>query len=101
MHVLAIALVVVHGLVMRGPTKPVCSMASPCDEPAGQVQLVFARAGSVVRVRTDASGHYRVKLRPGTYSLAGTSSSRLQRVMPASLTVRRPMRADFFIDTGI
>jgi len=95
MHVLATVLVVVHGLVMRGPTKPVCSMVTPCDEPAARVELVFARAGSVVRIRTDTTGHYTVKLRRGTYLL------RVERVMPATLTVRRAMRADFFIDTGI
>ena len=95
MHALALVLVVVHGLVMRGPTKPVCSMTEPCDEPAARVVLAFERAGSTVRVRTDAHGRYTVRLRPGTWTI------RLARVEPRALVVRRAMRADLFIDTGI
>jgi hypothetical protein len=94
-HAVAVALVVVHGLVLRGPTKPVCSMPEPCDEPAAKVQLVFSHGRSTVRVRTDRTGHYRVRLAPGRYTL------HVKRIQPGALEVHRAMRADFFIDTGI
>jgi hypothetical protein len=95
MHLLAVVLVLVQGLVLRGPTKPVCSMTAPCDEPAAGMTLVFARGDTVVRVRTDDHGRYRVKLRLGTWSIRGA------RVQPQVLVVRRAMRADLFVDTGI
>jgi hypothetical protein len=94
-HAFVVALVLLHGVVMRGPTKPVCEMTTPCDEPAAHVVLLFARNGTTVRVRTDASGHYTVRLRPGTWSI------RVPRVQPATVAVRLATRVDLFIDTGI
>jgi hypothetical protein len=98
MHALAVVLVIVHGLVVRGPTKPVCSMDVPCDEPAANVQLVFQRGTHTIRVRTDGAGHYTVKLPRGTYTLRVPP---IQHIQPAQLVVRRAMRADLYIDTGI
>jgi hypothetical protein len=95
MHLLALALVLVHGTVVRGPTKPVCEMATPCTEPAAGIVLVFARGGTAVRVRTDAHGRYAVRLRRGTYVV------RFPRIQPATVVVRRGLRADFVVDTGI
>jgi len=95
MHVVAVVLVLVHGLVVRGPTKPVCSMTEPCDEPAARIALLFERGHTIVRVRTDENGRYRVKLRPGTWAI------HVARIQPRALVVRHPMRADLFIDTGI
>ena len=57
--------------------------------------LVFARGGTAVRVRTDAHGRYAIRLRRGTYLV------RYPRIQPATLVVRRGMRADFAVDTGI
>ena len=92
------ALVLVHGVVMRGPTKPVCEMATPCSEPAAHVRLSFN--GKIVR--TDAAGRYSVRLRPGRYLVRITPPVKIGRgVQPAVLLVRRAMRADFAIDTGI
>jgi hypothetical protein len=95
MAVLLAALVLVHGAVVRGPTKPVCEMATPCTEPAAGIVLVFARGGVTTRVRTDARGRYAVRLRPGTYRV------RYPRIQPATLVVRAATRADFVVDTGI
>lgn len=80
---------------MRGPTKPVCEMATPCSEPAARVVLDFRGAGGDTLTRTDAQGRYTVRLRPGRYIV------RVQRIAPSALVVRRAMRADFNIDTGI
>lgn len=95
MPALLAALVLVHGSVVRGPTKPVCEMATPCTEPAAGIVLVFARGGTAVRVRTDAHGRYAVRLRRGTYVV------RFPRIQPATLVVRRAARVDLVVDTGI
>ena len=86
----------VQGIVLRGPTKPTCSMTEPCDEPARGLELSFVRSGHVVaRVRVDARGHYRVLLAPGRYVVRGAQ--------PSALVVRRGVvaRRDLFVDTGI
>ena len=95
MHALALALVLVHGVVMRGPTKPVCEMATPCSEPAAHVVLDFHGRGGDVLTRTDGHGRYSVRLRPGRYIV------RVARIQPSALVVRTAMRADFNLDTGI
>jgi hypothetical protein len=103
MHVLVVALVLVHGLVMRGPTKPVCEMTTPCSEPAAHVLLVFQRAGAAaIRIRTDANGRYSVRVRPGRYVVGLTQPVGIGRgIQPAAIVVRTSRRADFFVDTGI
>jgi hypothetical protein len=74
-------------------------MTTPCSEPAAHVALVFARRGAGwVRVRTDAAGRYRVRLRPGSYVVR---VARIQRIQPDVVVVRVPRRVDFMIDTGI
>jgi hypothetical protein len=101
-HLLALALVLVHGVVMRGPTKPVCEMATPCSEPAAHVALLFSSRTSDVVVRTDARGRYAIRLRPGTYTVrTGQKQSIGRGLEPTRIVVRGPMRADFNIDTGI
>ncbi len=94
-----------HGLVTRGPIMPVCSEAQPCDEPAANVQLVFVRNGVVVsRVRTNATGRYRLALPPGRYGvrLPGKPSiGRIVKPQTARVFRGRNTRVDFSIDTGI
>jgi hypothetical protein len=93
-----------RGVVMRGPTKPVCSETEPCEAPAAGVVLRFARSGDVVaRAKTNAAGAYRVLLRPGSYAV-----TTLQRGVGAGLTPRvvrvpagRVARVDFHLDSGI
>jgi len=95
-HALIVTLVLLHGIVMRGPTQPVCQIATPCSEPAAGVLLTFVRSGAApVRVRTDARGRYSVHLRRGTYVV------RVAKTQPRTLVVRRSATADFAIDTGI
>jgi hypothetical protein len=90
---------------MRGPTKPVCRVDEPCQEPAKGLTLQFKRAGHVVaRVKTSQRGTYSVKLRPGSYAV--TPLPRPQ--IGAGLTPRvvrvprgRVARRDFHLDTGL
>ena len=93
-----------YGTVVRGPITPVCRVDEPCDGPA-HVTLVFSRLGkAVARVHTREDGSYRIRLRPGRYSVRTTSTSIFERrTNPSTSTVPRVgyRRADFNIDTGI
>jgi hypothetical protein len=103
-HVLALALVSLHGLVMQGPTQPVCQDGIPCSKPAANVQLVFhGLNGSTVIARTDARGRYALKLRRGTYTVDTLPGRRIgSGLQPRRITVRRTtQRVDFDLDTGI
>jgi len=93
-----------HGVVMRGPTTPVCRIGMPCNEPAVGAVLVFARAGhATVRVRVGAGGRYSVRLAPGTYTVGEKPASKIGGLRPRLVGVVRGVsrRVDFFIDTGI
>ena len=94
----------IHGVVMRGPTKPVCSMTEPCTEPARGATLAFVRGGRIVaRAHVDARGRYRVSLAPGRYGVRLVPAARIGGIAPAAVTVVRgaDRRRDFSIDTGI
>jgi hypothetical protein len=87
--------------VTIGPLQPVCSVSKPCDGPAADVTLRFARNGVVVKsVRTDANGDYRVLLRYGAYTV---TASKGMSIRPSHVWAHRGLVAklDFAIDTGI
>jgi hypothetical protein len=68
------------------------------------VRLTFVRDGRAVRsVVTSSTGRYRVQLPPGSYSVRIAKVSRIERLKPTSVTVRRGVmtRRNFDIDTGI
>ena len=94
-----------RGVVMRGPTKPVCLVNESCDAPAANVDLQFRRGGVLVaRVKTGVDGGYRVRLRPGVYTVrAGDVQPIGRRLAPAEVRVPhgRVAHVDFHIDTGI
>jgi hypothetical protein len=95
-----------YGLVMRGPTKPVCSSQESCSEPAAHLRVRFVRSGRVSSTAvTDARGRYRVRLAPGLYKVkvVGIPASGIGgRITPASVRVRAAWRhQDFDVDTGI
>ena len=95
-----------YGVVMRGPTKPVCSIGEPCSEPATHTKLRFLRGTAVVSsVVTDARGRYRVRLPRGVYvvRVAGVPAGGMGgRITPATVRVRAAWRRqNFDIETGI
>lgn len=98
-----IALVLLHGVVMRGPTQPVCQVGRPCSAPAVGVELVFARAGHVAaRVKTVKGGAYSVRLAPGSYTVRLQPPPSIGTgLRPTTVRLRGAARVDFFIDTGI
>jgi hypothetical protein len=93
-----------RGVVMQGPTAPVCRADDPCEKPAVGVFLQFRRGGRVVaQVKTTATGRYSVRLRASSYSVTapwrriGTGlTPRLVRVPRG-----RVAKVDFHLDTGI
>lgn len=105
MHVLLTALVLLHGTITRGPTTPVCQVGKPCSEPMAGAVLVFRRNGLIAaRARSDASGHYSVRLVLGTYVVSTAVRPKIGTgVKPQTITLRRAVstRIDFFVDTGI
>jgi hypothetical protein len=101
-HALAVALVLLHGVVMRGPTKPVCEVGTPCLAPAAHTTLVFTCGARVTRATTDGAGRYAVRLPRGTCTVAVSPRPRIgSGIEPRRFTVRAPRRLDFSIDTGI
>jgi len=105
MSVLLAALVAgLFGTVTRAPTMPVCVAGQPCSKPAAGVTLTFLHGGVPAKsVVTTAQGTYRVLLAPGVYSVRVSGLSRIQRLSPVTVTVRRGVvaRQAFVIDTGI
>jgi hypothetical protein len=94
-----------RGLVTRGPIVPVCTVELPCDAPAKNVTLVFARNGRIVRrATTNDQGRYRVRLAPGLYAVRLQVKQQIGRGLEperARVVANRFRRVDFSIDTGI
>jgi hypothetical protein len=92
-----------HGVVMRGPTMPVCLVGQPCEEPAAHVTLRFA-GPQTAKTTTDGGGRYRIKLRPGLYAVTVVPKTTIGRGLePRTVRVRasRDLRVNFSLDTGI
>lgn len=94
----------IRGVVLRGPTQPVCTIGTPCEEPAARETLAVRRVGRIVaRVRTDDNGRFRVGLAPGRYTVAPTATGFGRNASPVSALVRSGsyVRVTLRIDTGI
>ena len=94
-----------RGVVMRGPTKPVCTDSEPCEEPAPGVVLRFTRGERLVaRVTTGSAGGYRLNLRPGRYAVTTPSNRRVGTGLTprfVRVPIGRVARVVFHLDTGI
>jgi hypothetical protein len=93
-----------RGIVTRSPTKPVCEMGVPCSAPAKNTPLSFLRRGTIVKTWTDGTGHYRVSLAPGWWTVRTMFASRIGTgIKPRTVRVLagRFRVVNFDIDTGI
>lgn len=92
-----------HGVVRKGPVKPVCSIDEPCDAPA-RVTLLFSRGGHTMRVRSSYDGRYRIALAPGIYDVRSLERIGIHALPRPHAVHVRPGHwdhIDFFFDTGI
>jgi hypothetical protein len=93
-----------RGVVIRGPTRPVCRDNEPCEEPARGIVLRFSRNGVVeAEVKTSRSGRYEVRLRPGRYDVKAAPVRPVGGLTPRVVRVPRARiaRVDFHLDTGL
>ena len=93
-----------RGIVLRGPTEPVCVVDDPCEAPAAGIVLQFSRAGTVAaRVQTGPAGGYAVRLRAGVYAVSTPAARIGSALTPRRVRVLqgRVTRVDFHLDTGI
>src|SRR5437870_357314 len=65
------------GVVMRGPTTPVCRVDVPCEAPFSAGFTVQIAGRVVGQFRSDASGQFAVSLDPGTYTIVPDSDAPL------------------------
>ena len=96
------ALVVLQGFVSIGPTSAACIGKPSCVKPAGHALLEFTRASpsSLAMAETDARGHYRLLIAPGTWMVRANKGLGTR---PAKFIVRR-VRAqtrNFRLDSGV
>jgi len=92
-----------RGVVMRGPTTPVCHNDS-CEVPAEGLVLQFRRNGLLkAQVKTTQTGTYRILLRPGTYAVTTPTLRPPQKLTPWLVRVPRGRvaRVDLNVDTGL
>ena len=92
-----------RGLVLQGPTKPVCLVDDPCEEPARGIVLEFTRDGKVVaQVKTTSTGTYSVTLKAGSYAVRVPRQRIGTGLTPRVVRVPRGRiaRVDFHLDTG-
>lgn len=93
-----------QGVVMRGPTQPVCHVGEPCQEPAKRLLLQFRRDGVLrAQVRTNDKGRYAVRLAPGRYSVTTPRLRPGQTLSPQLVRVPhgRVGRVNFTLETSI
>ena len=90
-----------RGLVLKGPTKPVCMAGMPCSAPAPGVVITFTRRASRRSVKTDANGRYRIALAPGTWTISIAGARFGYRPATAVVPRGRIGVRNIEIDTGI
>ena len=93
------------GVVVRGPTTPVCQIQMPCEAPFSAEFSVEQNGRRVTPFRSDADGRFTVMLASGVYRivpgadapiLSPQSQAKIVEVLPVGLT---EVRLEF--DTGI
>jgi hypothetical protein len=88
----------IHGVVKQALSGN-CAEGEPCDGIARHVTLVFSRLSrTVARTATNGRGRYRLRLRPGRYTVRVASASSL-RVRPSRIWIRGAgsTQIDFFV----
>ena len=63
------------GMVVRGPVRPVCEVAVPCDAPFSAGFTVQQGSRVVASFRSDSQGHFESRLPPGKYMVVPGSDA--------------------------
>jgi Carboxypeptidase regulatory-like domain len=90
-----------RGLVLRGPTSPMCQPGTPCTAPAADVGISFVRDSVVRHVRTNAAGRYSIRLAPGKYAVRISVARAGFSPRTATVSRRQTSVLNIRIDTGI
>ena len=64
-----------EGMVRLGPIQPVCRVGEPCDAPLRAAFQVWQQQRLVTGFQSDSTGHYRVLLAPGVYTVVADSGA--------------------------
>ena len=93
------------GTVLRGPIQPVCAANQSCDAPFSSGFTVLKLATIVASFRSDAQGHYEIRLPAGGYTIVPDADAPIMtpRSQSKDVTVgSNGMTAlDLHFDTGI
>ncbi len=90
----------VEGIVLRGPTAPVCVAGTPCDAPAADVTVEALQNGNVVaQIATDNNGRFTLHLAAGDYTIEALGRGTDPETVSVSAT--KLIDVAFLIDTGI
>jgi hypothetical protein len=103
----------IQGVVLRGPTTPVCMAERPCSSPVVGALVTARRASSslaaiAARGHTDLKGRFRFALAPGSYVVTVAMGSATRSLRPPRSSTRRVLvrsgrftNVRFVFDTGI
>jgi hypothetical protein len=93
------------GTVLRGPIQPVCSANQTCDAPFSSGFTVVKIGMTVTSFRSDAQGHYEVRLPAGAYTIVPDADAPIMtpRSQSKDVTVGSSglTMLDLHFDTGI
>jgi hypothetical protein len=93
------------GTVLRGPTQPVCTTGQSCVAPFSAGFTVQRGAARAAAFRSDAQGHYEVRLTPGPYTIVPDADAPIiaptLQAKEVTVGVNGMTLVDLHFDTGI
>ncbi len=95
----------IEGLVVRGPTQPVCVVDIPCDEPFAAPFHVRQDGRAIATFTSDAQGRFAIELPPGDYTITPDATAPIifptQQVKTVRVKPNTMVRVELDFDTGI
>jgi hypothetical protein len=93
------------GTVWRGPVAPVCAFNQPCEAPFSAGFTVQRGTARVAGFRSDAQGHFEVRVSPGNYVVVPDADAAIisPKAQTKDVTVSDNglTMVDLHFDTGI
>ena len=95
----------IEGLVVRGPTQPVCVVDIPCDEPFAAPFHVRQDGRAIATFTSDVEGRFSIELPPGDYTITPDATAPImfptQQVKTVRVEPNTMVRVELDFDTGI